>query len=168
VVNVLESTGRYTETKRKQPMSALAEAMIAVFDSNTKITWTTKGPSVVMASFTYGASKVTTTFPKITDTEWQVGFDVVPDRQSAKEMMLSSIRIFSGVFQAVREFLEVRQPLKLVFTSKHEALGELYETYLQRQDTALAQMGYEMELVIKSSPLAEFAIRKKTPSAWRA
>ena len=147
-------------------MGVLAEALIAVFDSDTEITWTTKGMSVAMASFTHGAAKVTTTFSKVTETEWQVGFDVVPDRQSAKEMMQSSVRIFSGVFQAVREFLEVRQPLRLVFASKNEALGELYETYLQRQDTTLAQMGYEMEPVIKSSPLAEFVIRKKTPSAW--
>ena len=50
-------------------MGVLAEALIAVFDSDTEITWTTKGMSVAMASFTYGAAKVTTTFSKVTDTE---------------------------------------------------------------------------------------------------
>ena len=88
------------------------------------------------------------------------------DRQSANEIVQSSIRVFSGVFQTVREFLEVRQPMKLVFASKSQSLGELYETYLQRQNTTLAQLGYEMEPVMESSPLAEFTIRKKTPSAW--
>jgi hypothetical protein len=54
----------------------------------------------------------------------------------------------------------------LVFASKAQDLGELYAAYLQRQDTALAQMGYEMEQV-KAAPLIEFTVRKKTPSDWR-
>jgi hypothetical protein len=153
--------------KRKVNMGALAEAIITAFDSNTEIAWTTKGPSVAIASFTEGAAKVTTTFSKTRGTEWQVAFDVASDRRSANEIAQSSIRIFSGVFQAVREFLEVRQRVTLVFASKNEPLGELYEVYLKRQDTTLAQMGYEMEPVTKSSPSAEFTIRKTTSSAWR-
>jgi hypothetical protein len=57
---------------------------------------------------------------KITETDWRVGFDVTSDRQSAIQIVQSSIRIFSGVFQAVREFLEVRQPMWLVFASKRD------------------------------------------------
>jgi hypothetical protein len=56
--------------------------------------------------------------------------------------------------------------MTLVFASKSQDLGELYEAYLTRQDTTLAQMGYEMEQIM-ATPLAEFTIRKKTPSAWR-
>jgi hypothetical protein len=144
----------------------LAEAVIAAFDSNTEITWTTDGPSTAIASFTSNGTKVTTTFNKMGNSEWQVGFDVLADKSSANEIARSSIRIFSGVFQAVREFLEVRQHMRLVFASKEEALGRLYESYLARQDTTLAQMGYEMA-TLKSTPLVEFAIQKKAPSAWR-
>jgi hypothetical protein len=149
-------------------MGALAEAVIAAFDSNTEITWTLEGVSVVTASFTQGPAKVKITFLKITETDWRVGFEVTSDRQSPIQIVQSSIRIFSGIFQGVREFLEVRQPMRLVFASKSESLGELYETYLRREDTSLAKMGYEMEPVVQSSPFAEFAIRKSMPSAWRS
>jgi IS5 family transposase len=56
--------------------------------------------------------------------------------------------------------------MTLVFASKAQDLGELYEAYLKRQDTTLARMGYEMEQV-KATPLIEFTILKKTPSDWR-
>ena len=54
----------------------------------------------------------------------------------------------------------------IVFARKAQELGELYDEYLKRQDTTLAQMGYVMEQV-KAAPLTEFTIRKKTPPAWR-
>jgi hypothetical protein len=60
----------------------------------------------------------------------------------------------------------VRQPMTLLFASEVQDLGELFETYLKPQDTTVARMGYEMEQV-EVTHLAEFTIRKKTPSAWR-
>lgn len=146
-------------------MSVLAEAMIAGFDSTTRITWTTRGVSTAIATFTHNGLLVTTTFAKVGAEEWQVGFAVSPDSKSVTAAVHESIRIFSGVFQAVREFLEVRQPLRLVFASKNEALGSLYETYLERRDTALKQMGYHMAAT-HIDPLMEFALEKSTPSAW--
>ena len=148
-------------------MGVLAEAVIAAFDSNAAITWTTDGPSVAIASFMNNGVLVSTRFSRISDDEWQVGFEVVTGRQTGNEVIHSSIRIFSGVFQSVREFLEVRQPMRLVFTSKEESLGSLYESYLERQDTTLAQMGYTMETPSKARPLTEFIIRKKTPPTWK-
>jgi len=67
----------------------------------------------------------------------------------------------------VREFLEVRQPDRLVFASKEESLGHLYEEYLQRQDAPLRSMGYGIVSPVKMSPLAEFAMEKTTPSEWK-
>lgn len=146
-------------------MSALAEAMIAAFDSRTKIIWTTSGIGTAIATFTHNGLLVTTTFANIGGEAWQVGFALSPDSKSATAAVHASIRIFSGVFQAVREFLEVRQPQRLVFASKNESLGSLYETYLERQDTALKQMGYHMAST-RIDPLVEFALEKSTPSAW--
>ena len=146
-------------------MSALAEAVIAAFDSKTMITWTTQGISTAIATFGHHEFLVVTTFSRISEQEWQVGFVVSPETQSTNTAVQSSIRIFSGVFQAVREFLEVRQPMRLVFASKNEALGGLYETYLERQDTTLRQMGYRMA-VTRVEPLVEYALEKSTPSAW--
>jgi hypothetical protein len=147
-------------------MGVLAEAFIAAFDSNTELVWTTAGTSESVARFEVSETRVDITFTETQKNEWRVGFDV-NSKATASENIHASIRIFSGVFQAVREFLEVRQPEKLVFTSKEEALGRLYEEYLQRQDTSLRRVGYRMAPPVKSSPLAEFAIVKTTPSEWK-
>ena len=147
-------------------MSALAEAMISAFDSDAKVIWTTAGVGTAIATFTHNGLLVTTTFENVGGAEWQVGFIISPELQSANAVAQSSIRIFSGVFQAVREFLEVRQPMRLVFASKNEALGSLYETYLGRQHSELRDLGYRM-VKMRVDPLAEYALEKDTPSAWR-
>lgn len=147
-------------------MSILAEAFIAAFDSNTKLIWTTEGVAVAIARFEVSGIRVETAFTETSRGEWRVGFEA-NSKAGAMESIHASIRVFSGVFQAVREFLEVRQPERLVFASKEEALGHLYEEYLQRQDTSLHEMGYRMMPPLKISPLAEFIIEKATPSAWR-
>ena len=147
-------------------MSAVAEAMIAAFDSTTKITWATRGVETALASFTFRDLLVTVTFAQVSGAEWQVGFDVAPDSAPLNAGVQNSVRIFSGVFQAVRELLEVRQPVRLVFASKQEALGHLCKTYMQRQDTELSQLGYRMVLT-RVDPLVEFALEKSTPSDWR-
>lgn len=146
-------------------MSVLTEALIAAFDSSAELTWITEGPERTMARFDLPGARVDTTFTETAKHEWRVGFEVA-SQASASENIYASIRILSGVFQAVREFLEVRQPERLVFAAKVEALGHLYEEYLQRQDTPLRQLGYRMAAPVKSSPLREFTIEKTTPSAW--
>ncbi len=88
-------------------------------------------------------------------------------KASVSDSIHASIRIFSGVFQAVREFLEVRQPDRLVFASKEESLGRLYDEYLQRQDAPLCSMGTRIVSPARMSPLAEFALEKTTPSEWK-
>ncbi len=110
-------------------------------------------------------TRVDTTFAETAEGDWRVGFKVI-SKASATENIHASLRIFSGVFQAVREFLEVRQPQRLIFALKEEALGQLYEQYLQRQDTSLRQLGYCMIPPIRSSPLTEFTLEKTTPSGW--
>jgi len=147
-------------------MSVLAEAVIAAFDSNADIAWVLSGSDSALAHFQLGEIRVEVTFAATDNQAWRVGFDVL-SRASASENIYSSIRVFSGVFQAVREFLEVRQAERLVFASKVEALGHLYEEYLNRQDTQLREMGYQMAAPTKLSPLAEFKIEKTTPSKWR-
>lgn len=147
-------------------MGILAEAFIAAFDSNTKLTWSTKGVAAAMARFEVAGIRVESTFVETSKGEWRVAFDAT-SQGSALENIQASIRVFSGVFQAVREFLEVRQPEKLVFASKEETLGHIYEEYLRRQDTALHEMGYRMISPLKSSLLVEFVIEKTTPSDWR-
>lgn len=150
-------------------MGVLAEAVIAAFDANAQITWTTQGPRTAVASFLFSGETVRTTFTETSTGEWRAAFEVTPGQRTATDAagLSLSLRILGGVFQSVREFLEVRQPSRLVFASKTESLGDLYETYLARQDNALARQGYEAHSPIRSSPLTEFTIVKRTASAWR-
>ena len=148
-------------------MSALVEAFIAAFDSNTELVWSTEGAGVAIAGFETAGTRVETRFEETHKNEWRVGFEVF-SKASASENIHASIRIFRGVFQAVREFLEVRQPEKLAFVSKEETLGHLYEEYLEKQDTPLRRMGYRMIPPVRISPLAEFTIEKNAPSEWRS
>src|SRR5580698_2282031 len=87
-------------------MGAVAEAFIAAFDSNAKLTWTTEGPAQAIARFEVSGIRVDTTFTETAKDEWRAGFDAVSNA-SPSENIHASIRVFSGVFQAVREFLEV-------------------------------------------------------------
>ena len=148
-------------------MSTLVEVFIAAFDSNTQLVWSAEGSGVAIAGFEVAGTRVEIKFEETSVNEWRVGFEAFSNA-STSENIHASIRIFSGVFQAVREFLEVRQPQELVFASKEEALGHLCEEYLQRQDTPLRKMGYRMVEPVRASPLAEFAIEKRSPSEWRS
>jgi hypothetical protein len=147
-------------------MSVFAEALIAAFDSNAELTWLTDTTGRVIARFDVSLTRVDTIFTETRKNEWRAAFEVT-SMASASENVHGSIRVFSGVFQAVREFLEVRQPGKLVFASKEEALGRLYEEYLRRQENPLSKLGYRMVAPVRSSPLTEFVIEKTTPSEWR-
>ncbi len=142
------------------------ESMLASFDSQASVVWNLASPSEAHASFTLHGDRITVSFLQTVPAEWRVAFEVAKSRQSSSDLVRSSIGIFSGVFQAVEEFLTVRQPEHLVFTSKEEGLGRLYEAYLSRQDTNLRNLGYQAEHPTKASPLAEYAIVKTTPSAW--
>jgi hypothetical protein len=160
----MEQTG--LDCCQEAGMSTLVEAFIAAFDSSTELIWTTEGTAKAIARFEVAEIRVETSFEETGKNEWRVGFEAFSNA-SASENIYFSIRVFSGVFQAVREFLEVRQPEKLVFASKVEALGHLYEEYLQKQDTLLRRMGYRMIAPVRISPLAEFTIEKITPSDWK-
>ena len=142
------------------------ESILTSFDPQASIVWNLSSPAEVKASFSLDGDRVTVLFVETLRGEWRASFEVESAAKFTSEKARSSIRIFSGVFQAVEEFLTVRQPQRLVFASKEEGLGRLYEAYLSRQDTNLRGLGYETEQTTRSSPLAEYAIVKSKPSAW--
>ena len=141
------------------------ESILASFDSQTNLLWNLTSPTEATASFTLNADKITVTLAETIPGEWRVSFDVVSSAQFTSEKARSSLRIFSGVFQSVEEFLTIRQPARVAFAAKEEALGRLYETHLARQDTTL---GYRTEDAFRAAPLSEYALIKTTPSTWSA
>ena len=109
-------------------MDFFAEAVLTTFDSNTQLRWDLSSRSEAAAKFSMAEALVTTTFERAEGPEWRVEFDVEPADSLPLKMAFC---VFSGVFKAVREFLENRQPEKLMFASKNQDLGLLFETYLR-------------------------------------
>jgi hypothetical protein len=107
-------------------------------------------------------------FQTTEERAWRGSFEVETSGKSTTQIVRNSVRILSGVFFAVREFLEVRQPERLAFAAKDESLGNLYETYLSREGTTLHQMRYRVTPAMKASPLTDFQIEKTIPSDWKS
>ena len=143
------------------------ESVLASFDSQTRITWNLIARNKASAWFEVEEEHVDVAFHETQPGQWRIGFDVRKSNRSSQELVLSSFRIFSGVFQVVEEFLTVRQPERLIFAAKQEGLGRLYEAYLNRQNTTLKTLGYKMDVSFRAAPLSEYAIVKATPSDWK-
>jgi hypothetical protein len=79
----------------------------------------------------------------------------------------SAFAIFNGVFQAVREFVEVRQPDALVFATKRDELAGIYQTDLRRESATLEELGYELEGPHRAEPYLEFTLKPTKPSNWK-
>jgi hypothetical protein len=141
------------------------ESVLMSFDSEAALTWNLISSAEATASFTEAGNTIVVSFSETESGSWRVGFEVSRSSHSSTELVRTSIRIFSGVFQAVQEFLTIRQPNRLVFASKEEGLGRLYDVYLSRQDSTLRALGYR-SLQTRATPLAEFAIVKEIPSQW--
>ena len=58
--------------------------------------------------------------------------------------MALAFRVFNGVFQAVREFMERREPEMLVFVAEDDDVANIYATYLRRDRNAMDDLGYEL------------------------
>jgi hypothetical protein len=88
-------------------------------------------------------------------------------RGEAAERTLLAFRIFNGVFQAVREFIETREPDSVVFIAKEEDLASIYRTYLRREKSAIEELGCVIEGPNRVEPYTEFTLRRTKPSNWR-
>src|SRR5581483_2869415 len=82
--------------------------------------------------------------------------------------MMQPFSIFNGVFEAVHEFITVREPDKLVFATKRDELASIYQTYLRRESAALDELGYKLEGPHRVDPCLEFVLRRKKPSGWKS
>ncbi len=79
---------------------------------------------------------------------------------------LHAFHIFNGVFQAVEEFISVRQPEVLVFATKREELADIYDLYLRREQEKIIGLGYQLEPVSKIDPHREYTLRRIKSSEW--
>jgi len=147
-------------------MQSLAEFMAESFNSNVPLTWDLSGLSRAVASFTVDSIKVTVSFERRgSGGPWHVVFEV--EKGDSTEAVHSAFAIFNGVFQAVGEFIEVREPETLVFATKRDELAGIYQTYLRKWSARIEELGYRLEGPIRVEPYTEFLLKRARPSAWK-
>ena len=147
-------------------MQSLAEFMAESYNSNVPLTWDLSGLSRVVASFTVNPVKATVSFERRGDGgPWYVTFEI--KKGDSTEAVRSAFAIFNGVFQAVGEFIEVREPETLVFATKRDELASIYQTYLRKWSTRIEELGYRLEGPIRVDPYTEFLLTRVRLSGWK-
>jgi hypothetical protein len=127
-------------------MQTFTEFMAESFNSSARLVWDYPRRSHAAAAFSVDGINVTVSFdlyqkaPKRdTNGPWHVVFEV--DQSDSTAAVHSSFEIFNGVFQAVEEFIEVREPETVVFATKRDKLAGIYQTYLRKESTTLEKLG---------------------------
>jgi hypothetical protein len=148
-------------------MQSFTEFMAESFNSNAKLAWDYPRRSHATAAFSVDGIKVIVSFEqRETNGPWHVVFEVEQSESTAA--VHSSFEIFNGVFQAVEEFIEVREPEAIVFVTKRDKLAGIYQMYLRKESTKLEKLGYKLEGPQRVDPYMEFVLKRIKPSGWKA
>lgn len=105
------------------------------------LVWNYPHPARADARFTTGEVNTEVVFEQ-KDASWHISFTV---QGPANEVAYSALAIFDGVFQAVADFLAVREPATVLFATQREDLAHLYETWLMREAKRLEWLGYRVD-----------------------
>lgn len=132
-------------------MDTLAEAVVATFDSHPEVEWHQLFSTEPAATFEVEGDTVLVYFQMTDADAWRVSFEVEKTAKTTTQLLVNSVRILSGAFQAVRKFLEDRKPKRLVLDT--EPLGTLFQTYLEKAGTKLFEMGYRAVSVMERTAL---------------
>ena len=147
-------------------MGSFAEFIAAEFHSEVCLNWRLISTTHAVATFTISSVTVEVSFEQ---REFKgpghVAFNLV--RGDAAETARMAFRIFNGVFQAVGEFIETRQPDVVVFISKDEDLAGIYQTYLRRERGRIEKLGYVLEGTHRVDPYTGLTLRRVSPSQWK-
>ena len=146
-------------------MATFAEEIAESFESVAELTWKVISTSHAVATFDVGQAAFEVSFEQREPAgAWHVGFGV----KRGTIQPWQAFRVFNGVFQAVGEFIETREPERVVFISKDEDLESVYATYLRRHQSKMESLGYKLEGPNKVEPYTEYTLRRVKPSTWRA
>jgi hypothetical protein len=147
-------------------MQTFAEFMAESFNSSARLIWDYPRRSYATATFSVDDIKVIVSFEeREADGPWQVVFEV--DKNDTTAAVQSSFEIFNGVFQALEEFIDVREPETLVFATKRDRLAGIYQTYLRKESATIERLGYKVEGPHRIDPYMEFVLKRVKPSDWR-
>jgi hypothetical protein len=147
-------------------MQTFAEFMAESFNSSVRLTWDYPRRSYATATFSVDEIKAIVSFEqRDADGPWHVAFEV--DKGDRTAVAQSSFEIFNGVFQAVEEFIEVREPETLVFATKRDKLAGIYQTYLRKESPTIERLGYKLDGPHRIDPYMEFMLKRVKPSGWK-
>lgn len=146
-------------------MQSFAEFVAEALQSEVELNWRLRSESFVLATFEISSLAVEVTFEQREFAgPWHVAFDV--RKGDASESVHLAFHVFNGVFQAVKEFIEVREPEVILFVTKREDLASVYETYLRRERGTLETLGYDLAPPHDVPPYREFMLKRVRPSGW--
>ncbi len=145
---------------------AIAEFLAENFHSVANLTWGLSGNKAT-ARFAVDDVQVEVRFEERAIGEWLVSFDTKTS-PAAKEDYHRAFYVFNGVFQAVEEFIAVRTPDRLIFSTKREGLASIYETYLRREQSRIAEFGYQLLDAQRIPPYTEYVLERIGPSSWKS
>lgn len=149
-------------------MQTFAEFVAEQFHSEAQVNWKLKSPMHATAVFTVKTIVVEVDFEqREPNGPWHVAFNTGQGELADRTNITLAFRIFNGVFQAVREFIEVREPAAVVFISEDEDLASIYGTYLRREKGRIAELGYTLEGPHRVEPYTEWTLRRTKPAAWK-
>jgi hypothetical protein len=147
-------------------MQTFAELIAESYHSEVNLIWKLNSTRHAVATFRIKTVSVDVDFEqREPNGSWHVGFNTHRGQADDRNYSLA-FRIFNGVFQAVREFLETRQPERIVFIAKDEDLAGVYRTYLRRELPNTEALGYRLEGPHTVDPYTEWTLRRIAPTAW--
>lgn len=124
--------------------------------SFAEFVWDLSGTSHVTAAFEIDSFKVRVSFEqRESGRAWYVAFEV--GKGDATEAVQLAFAIFDGVFQAINEFVGVREPEILIFATERDELAGVYRTCLRKESAQLKELGYEIEGLV---------LRRVKSSSW--
>ena len=141
-------------------MQTFAEFMAESFHSHARLVWDNPRRTLATATFHVYSAKVIVTFEeRETNGPWYVIFEV--KQGEATELIHSAFEILNGVFQAVEDFLEVREPDLLIFATKHDRLADIYQTYLRKEASTIQKLGYAAH---RATTVREWSLARESSS----
>ena len=150
-------------------MQTFADVIAESFYSEVKMTWKLNSTMHAVAAFTVRSIAVEVDFEQREQREpWHAGFNTVQGEVADRTNMTLAFPIFNGVFQALREFIDTREPEAVVFIAKDEDLASVYEAYLRREKNSIEEIGYKLEGPHRVDPCTEWTLRRVKPSGWKA
>ena len=149
-------------------MQTFAEFIAESFDSEVPVNWKLKSTAHVIARFTIKSILVQMDFEQREHNgPWHVSFNTLHGEMPDLKNEMLAIRRLNGVFQAVHEFMETREPEAVVIIAKDDDRASIYSAYLHRESSKIESLGYKLEGPHRMEPYTEWTLRRMKPSGWR-